>query len=561
MLHAFNGGYFNPATLQYEKGYASTNQYKLGAELWSYIPYNALPHLKYLSDPSYGSKDGDHISLVDGESRIFDARIFNDSTFSGGIDGQSSVSHPNGWGTVLIGGMRFGGGPVEVDTDNDGTVDQTLRSSIFVLDITDPEKPPKLLMEYSSAELGFTVSNVSPIVKNNGSGKDEWYLLLGSGPRHTTTPQTALQTATSDQPAKLFLFNMKTMQLESSFGTSGVLTMNGANDATDAFITGLYPVDYNLDSQTDAVYVSTVNGTAGNFAGKLYRLTLRNSDGSSSMDSGSYKNISSWSADIMLDNTGPITALSNAGLDESGNRWIYFGTGRFLVRSDAVDNSQQSFYGIKEPRHSNGGYLWSTVDSTKVVDVSDITVRTDGNLYKNGSTTSVSTHTTSGHTASSFPALKLAMQTTGSNANHGWKRDFGESPNTTYERNVGQAVLIGGVLAYTAFEPSGDVCKYEGSSTLYAVNYLTGTASSSTYVFENPDASSGPAEIIDSVFIGSGLTATINLHIGTGQTRQNILANNQVNSIGQSSNALIFQKTLNTEGAVTSGETNWRIAK
>ncbi|MEM7402254.1 MAG: hypothetical protein AAF304_09935, partial [Pseudomonadota bacterium] len=432
MLHAFNGGYFNPATLQYEKGYSSTTQYELGTELWAYVPYNALPHLKYLSDPDYGGQDGDHIALVDAEPRIFDVRIFNDSTFSGGVNGQSSVDHPNGWGTILVGGMRFGGGPVEVDTDNDGSVDQTLRSSVYILDITDPEKPPQLLMEYSSSELGFTVSNATPVVQNNGSGKDEWYLLLGSGPRHATTPQAALQNGTSDQSAKLFLFNLKTMQLETNFGTAGILTMNDAADASDAFITGLYPVDYNLDSQTDAVYISTVNGTSGNFAGKLYRLTLRNSDGSGAIDSGAYRAVSSWSADIMLNNTGPITAISNAGLDQSGNRWVYFGTGRFLVRADSADNSQQSFYGIKEPRHSNGGFTWSIVDRTKMVDVSDVTVNTDGALYKNGSSVNIDTETTSGTTASTFPALKAQMLVTGNNANHGWTRDFGESPNTTF---------------------------------------------------------------------------------------------------------------------------------
>lgn len=214
MMHAFNGGYFNPVTLQYEKGKTSKTQYKLGAELWGYIPYNALPHLKYLADPTYGSQDGDHISLVDAEPRVFDARIFNDGSISGGVDGQASVSHPGGWGTILVGGMRFGGGPVEVDTDGDGTVDQTLRSSFFILDITDPEAAPKLLLEYSHADLGFTTATPTPIVKNNGSGVDDWYLLLGSGPHSSSTPQTALQNGTSDQAAKLFMFNLKTMQLE-----------------------------------------------------------------------------------------------------------------------------------------------------------------------------------------------------------------------------------------------------------------------------------------------------------------------------------------------------------
>ena len=562
MMHAFNAGYFNPTTLQYEKGKTGTTQHNLGSELWAYIPYNVLPHLKYVSDLSYGSKDGDHIYMVDAVPRVFDARIFNDSAtgYSGGIDGQASVSHPKGWGTILVGGMRFGGGPVEVDIDNDGNVDQTLRSSFFILDITDPEKPPKLLLEYTSAELGFTSAIPAPVIKNDGSGVDKWYLMLGSGPHNSASPGTAIRDGTSDQYAKLFMLNLNTMQLESSFGTSGVLTMDAAADAGNAFVSALYPVDYDLDSQTDAVYISTVNGSPGNFAGKLYRLTLRDSDGLGVINSGSYRNISAWTSDIIVDNSGPITSISNAGVDSNGNRWVYFGTGRFLVRADAADNSQQSFYGVKEPRSNNGGFTWAAVDSTKIVDVSDIVVKTDGKLYKNATATTLNTLSTAG-SVNDFVALSTAMAHAPSSsftANAGWKRDFGESPHSVLERNVGQALLIGGVLAYTGFEPSGNICEYKGSTVLYAVNFTTGTANSNVFSLGDPDTSSGPVEVTDSVYIGKGLSATLSLHIGNGYQQNNSLANNKGTAFLETSNALLSSQSITTSGAIMSGETNWR---
>ena len=54
--------------------------------------------------------------------------------------------HPNGWGTILVGGMRFGGAP-ELVKSEDGTKAYPFISSYFILDITDPERSPTLLGE------------------------------------------------------------------------------------------------------------------------------------------------------------------------------------------------------------------------------------------------------------------------------------------------------------------------------------------------------------------------------------------------------------------------------
>ena len=557
MLHAFNGGYYDPANKKYKNGLSGTSQYPLGAELWAYIPYHLLPHLKYLTDPTYGTQDGNHLYMVDFEPRIFDARIFNDSatSTSGGVDGQASVSHPKGWGTILVGAMRFGGGPVAVDIDNDGTPDQTLRSSFFILDITDPEKPPQVLFEYSTADLGFTMATPTPILKNNGSGVDEWYLLLGSGPHDPSTPPTGLRDATSAQHAKLTLLNLKTMSVETNFGTSGIYTLNGPSDAANTFITGMLPVDYDLDTQTDAVYISTVNGTVGSFAGKLYRLALRNSDGSSFPNSGSYKDITAWAPNIMLDSIGPVTALPNAAVDTFGNRWVYLGTGRFLVRSDAADSSPQAFYGVKEPRDATkGGFTWGAVNKSKVVDVTGVKVDSNGDLSAN-----VNTKSTAGNVGT-FTALKVAMthvptSTPTFNANHGWLRDLGQSPKTIYERNVGQPAVLGGTLSFTTFEPSGDVCKYEGKSNLYAVDFRTGTASTANVLGTAlPDPGDPAVDLDDVVDLGPGLVQTVSLHSGKGY--KNVKTGS---ALTQSSTAQTSITQQQNAFAVSSGEASWRV--
>ena len=56
----------------------------------------------------------------------------------------------------------------------------------------------------------------------------------------------------------------------------------------------------------------------------------------------------------------PITAAPTIGVDPDGNNWIYFGTGRYFTRDDALITDQETFYGIKEPRRASFGYRSNT---------------------------------------------------------------------------------------------------------------------------------------------------------------------------------------------------------
>ena len=192
MLHAFNGGFYDAINHKFEKQPevwsdsdsvmvpavwdtanselvkdttpSGTNyKYDLGAELWAYVPNALLPHLKWLKAPLNNNV---HVYYVDLKPRIFDARIFTPDD-----------DHPNGWGTVLIGGMRFGGAPIGVDVDNDGTCDLEFTSSYFAIDITNPEVEPNLLWSFTDSNLGFTTVYPTPI--RVGS---EWFIVIGSGP-------------------------------------------------------------------------------------------------------------------------------------------------------------------------------------------------------------------------------------------------------------------------------------------------------------------------------------------------------------------------------------------
>ncbi|MEJ2645825.1 MAG: PilC/PilY family type IV pilus protein [Gammaproteobacteria bacterium] len=108
MLHAFNGGFWDATQQSFDTvdptGSGATPD-PLGSELWAYVPENLLPHLQWLTDPNYN-----HVYYMDGAIKTFDARIFT-----------PDADHPYGWGTILVAGMRLGGGPFSIDTTGDGT--------------------------------------------------------------------------------------------------------------------------------------------------------------------------------------------------------------------------------------------------------------------------------------------------------------------------------------------------------------------------------------------------------------------------------------------------------
>jgi type IV pilus assembly protein PilY1 len=111
MLHAFNGGFYNSTRNGFDLQYNGETEFELGMEIWSYIPYNLLPHLLWLSDPNYGNQL--HVSYVDLKPRVFDARVFFQSDGITPLDSDL----PDGWGTILVTGMRLGGGKIRADLD------------------------------------------------------------------------------------------------------------------------------------------------------------------------------------------------------------------------------------------------------------------------------------------------------------------------------------------------------------------------------------------------------------------------------------------------------------
>ena len=539
MFHAFNAGFYDPDNKKFltqpldENGDPDTDfaAHDLGAELWAYVPYNLLPHLYWLTEPSYG-----HSYYCDLKPRIFDAKIFADD-----------ATHPGGWGTVLVAGMRFGGGEIDADMDKtDGASifvagDRTMTSAYCIFDITDPEQEPRVLAEISFTGLGYTTCypGVIPMKDKDPVTGDidanDWYLVLGSGPAEaggTAGIGTALAYASSSQPAKLYLIDLVKLATDAQLWTlndTGVLT-TGENvfqelDMDDnSFISDPISVDYNLDYNADAVYFGTVSGDHTKWGGKLRRIEIKND-----------LTTSHWEGDsTLIDLTAvesgqPITAAPSVGIDSEMNRWIFCGTGRFFDRNDANNSDQQTFYGIKEPLDSDGDMTWAEITS-RSVDLLDVS---KAEVFTNEKVTGVAGVT-------SWDELLDTIR-----VKNGWFLNFSEPK----ERNLGQATLLGELLTFTTYVPSLDPCEFEGETYLYALYYLTGTPYYESVIGTLAGAGEEPDKVLGKMSLGKGLSIMPNIHTGKGSGST---------AFAQTSTGAIVRIKQRNPGIIGSGVTSWR---
>jgi len=584
MLHAFNAGFYSSRHKKFCLDWNSSltdpcldTGRDLGTELWAYVPYNLLPHLYWLTDAAYTSEY--HVNYVDLKPRIFDAKIF-----------AADTDHPNGWGTVMVVGMRFGGGKIRADLNHDNTysasstpADRIMRSSFFVMDITNPEVPPKLLAEISDDSLGFTTCYPAVLTmkdKNPSSTVNDWYLVLGSGPHGATGPDgnpgadnTALTYGTSDQPGKIVLVSLNNL----AQGTTAMQTLDGTTDAlslagqvkpfssldTYSFISDPIAVDYDLDYKADSIYYGTVMGgfvtapvsgpiptSPPPWGGKLRRLVTADDPDPATWIKNSV--LIDLSNIITYDGGGavvkdyrygqPIVAAPAIGKDASKNCWVFFGTGRFYNRLDATDatsNNMMSYYGIKEPATGTNPPVltWATVERRDLLDV------TQAQVFEGG-------YTVQGVTgATNFDALRSLVAT-----KSGWLIDFVNptSPFLTGERNLGQATLLGDILTFTTYTPSTNVCKFEGTSVLYACYYGTGTAYPESVIGLGTnfvvEGGTNKFEVLRKVSLGQGLTLTPNIHTGR-EDGSNVYV--------QTSTGTILQLKEANPGMVKSGKAGW----
>lgn len=511
MLHAFNGGFYDgtgQAFFEYGKkhdGMTPATPHVLGSEIWAYVPMNLLPHLQWLAMPQYT-----HVAYVDGKPLVFDAKLFD----------ATHPDHPGGWGTVLVVGMRFGGGALTIDTAGDGLSssnatpgdNRVFSSAYIIMDITNPEVEPRLLAEIQVPDGSFSTSYPAVLtVKDSDPAGDanKWFLTFGSGP---SNPDGVI-TAASTTSAKLYVFDLGEIVhpganaggtpariggatcTRQSVGPGGRMRILACDTGVDAsFVGDPVAVDRDLDYKAEGVYFGIVGDSRAN-RGQVMRLGTNEKP-----------NQASWTGPISLVQTSqPVAAGIMPGVDDTGQPWLFFGTGRLFSAMDQKSTEMQTLYGIKEPAEG------SVVAKNSLIDVSAAQVEINGSL-----------HGVTGATGMPITTVDALEEEISSSAQAGWMLHLppiqGAQSVAPATRVLDFTPLKGGVLFASTYQPGIDPCMGEGFSRLYGLFYKTGTpyynpAIFGTRTIRTPTLSS--VTIAQSyIELGSGLAAMPSLQSG-----------------------------------------------
>ena len=324
MLHALNAGFYG-SLAEGKVGYSRAPlvdverdpaNHELGAEVWAYIPASILPHLKWLAYPDYG-----HAWMVDMKPLVTDALVKGE------------------WRTLLLGGLRLGGRPVEgVSETPGGPNPEPWYSEIFCLDVTDPEKEPALLWRYSALELGLSVG--LPAVVRSG---DDFFAVLASGPKtDSVDPKTnaivygsqSPYDGYSDQRARLVVIELATGDVVDTGERLIVPASDGDSFFNDPFVPLAGVVNRQDDTWSNHVvyYGLTISRDPSSCldSGAVYRLKMAGEAG------GKYTTLapSMWTLERFISTSRPVTGAVNATYDRAGNLWVLFATGRLWSLAD-----------------------------------------------------------------------------------------------------------------------------------------------------------------------------------------------------------------------------------
>ena len=524
MLHAFTSWKYNSSTKELEKPSGAGTSEVIGTEIWAYIPQALLPHLKWLPDPDYT-----HVYYVDSKPKLADAKIFTaDST------------HPNGWGTVLIGGLRMGGKGIYVtDEFDDGTgtmVSETRNFSpcYFAIDVTNPRKP-KLLWERTYSGLGFS-SSYPAVLKV----KNKWFAVFGSGP-------TAYN-GTSTNTGRIFIVDLLTGAPYQSGSDDWLFVTND-----EAFMSGPVALDKNLNYNVDAIYIGETYdkqpGPNYDWKGAMYKVTIPWVDdvgGSAYGDTtnGHYVDVPTdgsnpWTLSSLFDSPRPITAPAALSVDKSDNTWVYFGTGRYWNDDDKSSTDTEYFFGIKDPffNSAQSTYYHSYASTLQLIKT-DLFDADPYVVVEGGAVIGL------GESKSFSDLIAEAQQ------KDGWFRTL---LSASGERVLKKPGVLGGIVFAPTFVPNSDICGFGGNSYVYGFYYETGTAYAEAVFADGTETITIGGEqkvkILDKVDLGAGIASSMGVHIGKEEGARGFI---------QQSTGPVVDLDLNPAFNIKSGLTSWR---
>ncbi len=391
MLHAINAG--------------------TGKEEWAFIPAQAFPKLKGLSNRFYS-----HKFLVDGSPAVGDA-------FWG-----------TAWRTLLVTPLGRGG------------------QGLFAMNVTTPwaateaDVASKYLWQFTDADdadLGLTLGK--PVVTRMNSGK--WAVITGNGYNNTAPDGTVSATGN----AVLYVLDASNgsvlKKIDTGVGTAQDPTGTGRPN-------GLGPVavvDLDRDSTADVAY-------AGDLFGNLWKFDLR---GNAAANWKVAYTVSAKPAPLFTAKDGsgnaqPITTRPQVSRAAGGAELlVHFGTGKFMESADRVLSNlkTQTFYGFTD----KNAWLATDIIGSRT-DLAQQTIEKETSMTVDG--------VTAGVRVTSANSL---------GGKRGWYMDMISPGNVFRgEMIITDPVLRGDRLMFATMVPNPDPCAYGGDSYVMMLSAATG---------------------------------------------------------------------------------------
>jgi type IV pilus assembly protein PilY1 len=377
-----------------------------GQEVLGFVPSAVFDALNQLTSPNYA-----HRYYVDSTPTE------NDVYFTGAAQ----------WRSVLVGGLGGGGkGIYALDITDPAAFTEGNAKNLVLWEFTAAKAPP-----YGDPNLGDTYSRPAIVLLNNGV----WAAVFGNGYNSSCA-------GSGCGDAMLYVVNIETGKLIKKIDTG----IGPAQDPTgknrpDGLAT-VEPVDADSNYTTDYVY-------AGDLYGNLWKFDLSSSNTSQwkvAYGQPLFKAVDAGG------NPQPITTRPVVGVNPSGPGFmVYFGTGKYLEKSDAVPHTTtvQSVYGI-----------WDKNGST-------LTPITRNDLQAQTITDEVTQFGDQLRVVSSN-RINWTQQ-------DGWYLDLESSVSGAQgEMVVTDPILRSGKLIFTTLIPNANLCSSGGNSWLFEINASSG---------------------------------------------------------------------------------------
>ena len=450
-----------------------------GVEQYAYLPGAVITSgLTALADPQYGATVS-HEYFNDGELTVADAYKSSDST----------------WHTILV-----------------GTTGRGLAEAVYALDVTNPSSI-QFLWEHSSGD-GVAGSNYigqmtgKPVIAQTASGV--WSVLIGNGYNSPAGKAALLQ---------FDLF-------------SGALTVHQTTDTSGLAAPAVWMAPSGNGISTTAY--------AGDADGDVWSFTLNTSVGTTATATPSSAGVLLYTAKSASGTPQPITAGLLVGQDsQTGNVWVFFGTGKYLSSSDLTDLSTQTWYGL----------IVQSADPT--VNPSVTSGMTRANLAQRSitaqtaGTPAIPANPNATPPTAAVPAVLPARTVTTAAAassltgQSGWYIDLvPPSPLVAQgERMVTSNQFQGDLLVGTTRIPEAtDACNPSGQGWIMAIDPFTGTNPQASFFDVNGDGSINASDTINGVpAAGIGFSSLPNNPIFVGSSMLTSFDNGTTSSIQTSS--------------------------